>query len=1612
MFRRGAGKRLGPVLRIALPGVAALAFAASSPRPAGAQGVALSEFLAAGGELADEDGEFPDWIEIQNQSSSLVDLEGWYLTDEAADLKKWRFPRAPVAPGGFVVVFASGKDRRTPGRELHANFQLSSEGEFLALVRPDGVSIADACAPTYPRQYDDISYGIAQAVSRVSLVAEGAAARILVPGPSAPPDWRLLEFDDAAWPLAATGVGYDAGEDVEPPEDPVNIAPLGTATQSSDYGSGQFPAALAIDGEFENFTHTAAGVNLPAAWELDLGETYAIGSVVLHNRRDCCRSRLRDVTVLILDAPGGDVVFRSALLNPENELGGGTLAGPESLAVEVAREAGGAVRGRAVRVVRTPDPDLSGTGGQGNADEADVLSLAEVEVFEGAAGFRPLIATDVEGALRDVSPSLYLRIPFDVEDLSATSRLVLRVRYDAGFAAYLNGGEVARRNASPALTWDARATAERTDAEALVPEEIDLSAQAGLLRTGRNVLAVHAMNSSASDEDFLILPELVAESIAQGQRAYFREPTPGAPNETSAIVGFVGDTKFSHDRGFYDAPFDLEIRAETPGAEIRYTLDGSAPTQARGLLYTGPIRIDRTRTVRARAFQEGLEPTNADTHTYIFVDDVARQDAAATIAAGLPATWGSVSPDYGMDPDVVGPKDIFGGVYAATIRDDLRSLPALSIVTDASYLFGPQGIYTNSTAGGIQWERPASVELIDPEGVGGFQVDCGVRIQGGYFRNHSATKKHSFRLLFKRQYGPARLRYPLFGPRAAREFDTITLRAGANDGYSWDAARLTEQYTRDEFGRSLQVATGNAGSHGAFVHLYVNGIYWGLYNPCERPDHAFSATYSGGEKEDWDALHDGAPTNGNTTAWNQMLQQATAAGSSLAGYMKLQGLDPDGTRNPAYPCLLDVPNYVDYLIVNLWGGNWDWPWKNWWAGRSRAADSTGFRFYVWDYENTMGNNRDRSPLGMNALANNFSGAGRPHELLRANPEYRLLFADRIHRYFFNRGILTPEALGARYAKLAARVERAIVGESARWGDQHYHPPLTLKEWRAERDWILNSYLPQRSAIVLGHLRSAGLYPSTEAPVFSQHGGRVAPGFALVIQAPAGEVYYTLDGTDPRLPGGGISPRAALLREPASVALVEAGAPARALVPEDDSLGREWTKPEFDDSSWTAGAASFGFETRSGYEGRFETDLREAMYGKSATVYARIPFELDPALFASGEPDFALLVLEVQYDDGYVAYLNGTRVASRNAPAAPAWNSRASAAHADSQALALEAQNLYEAAGLLRPGTNVLALHGLNSSATNDDFLLVPRLRAVPRAEGIALGSTATVKARARVGESWSALAEAAFVLDVPLRVTEVLYHPAPFEGGIFIEDEDFEFVEVQNVGRTALDLSGLRLRGGIRFDFGMGAVKTLRPGEIAVVVKDYSAFSLRYDARRILVAGEYSGNLDNLGDFFVLEGPSGETLLEVEFDPRWHPETRGGGPSLVAVDPRGDPGAWSEPSNWMPSRFPLGSPGIDESGTGPAGMQLPGDLNQDARLDLSDGIALLGYLFLGSSEGLPCGDGQFGDASNRALVDSNGDGTVNLSDAVHLLNYLFLGGAPPALGTECVPIPGCPDACR
>jgi hypothetical protein len=189
--------------------------------PANGAQLVINEFMARNdsepplrnGDLLDEDDDPSDWIEIYNTTNEVINLDGWFLTDDANDLEKWEFPAVEIARGGYMIVFASGKDRRDADWQLHTNFQLRAGGEFLALVRPDGLTIEQAY-DEYPPQFADISYGLSGGTGSTRLdtilVPEFTAATALIPSDgSLGLSWTEPGFDDSGWLSGVTGVGYD-----------------------------------------------------------------------------------------------------------------------------------------------------------------------------------------------------------------------------------------------------------------------------------------------------------------------------------------------------------------------------------------------------------------------------------------------------------------------------------------------------------------------------------------------------------------------------------------------------------------------------------------------------------------------------------------------------------------------------------------------------------------------------------------------------------------------------------------------------------------------------------------------------------------------------------------------------------------------------------------------------------------------------------------------------------------------------------------------------------------------------------------------------------------------------------------------------------------------------------------------------------------------------------------------------------------------------------------------------------------------------------------------------------------------------------------------------------
>ena len=1018
-------------------------------------------------------------------------------------------------------------------------------------------------------------------------------------------------------------------------------------------------------------------------------------------------------------------------------------------------------------------------------------------------------------------------------------------------------------------------------------------------------------------------------------------PTPRAQN-AQVYEGLLTEPTFSPARGFYESGMFVTLACDTPDVSIYYTADGSQPSlsdrsgpSATATLYTEPIWIDTTTCLRAVAMRSSWKPSSIETHTYVFVDDVIAQSPNHE-RPGPDWPSGSVNGqkiDYGMDPDVVD-----DARYAHQMVDALLAIPSISLVTDMDNLFDSStGIYVNASREGQDWERPVSVELIRPDGVEGFQIDAGFRIRGGFSRS-SGNPKHSFRLFFRSEYGDSKLRYPLFDDEGVDEFDNLDLRTAQNYAWSLDSSNPGQKNTfvREVFCRDIQRETGRPYTRSRFYHLYLNGQYWGLYQSQERSEASYAQAYFGGDSDDYDVIKaDGyqtSYTDGTMDTWNYLWDLCRDGFATDEQYYAVQGKGPDGTDDPTLPVHVDLENLIDYMLGIFFTGNDDAPVtlggsqaNNFFAVRNRQVDARdGWKFFAYDCEHSLGALRglydDRTgPVTAGQSRSHFNPQWL-HQNLMDHPEYLMQFADQAHRHFFNEGIMTPEKAVALCLSRAQEIDLAIIAESARWGDQRpsrVNNPYTKADWWEEvNGYLLNTFFPARTEIVLDQLRSRGLYPFVDAPVFyvggsHQHGGHLAPTASVTMDGD-GTIWYTLDDSDPRMPGATAEPGE-------SVSLVAENAAKRVLVP-TGTVNDDWRKDlGFDDSAWLSGTGGVGYERNTGYESYFDIDVQDQMYGNNTTCLIRIPFDLT----AADLEELTELSLAVRYDDGFIAHLNGTEIQRVLADGASGWNASATANHSDTEAVGLATFNVTNQLDRLREGENLLAIHGLNVSTTSSDFLLSVELNgskspvggatasgvsatAVRYSGPISLSESTHVKSRVLSGSTWSALNEAVFAVGPVaenLRISEIMYHPA--------DDPNAEFIELTNIGAETINMNLVALTNGVNFTF--DSIE-LAPADYILVVRDEDAFEAVYGSD-YPIAGQYTGSLDNGGERIELVDAAGQTIHSFRFSDEWYDVTDGSGFSLVVQYPLAtDPDTWGDESTWQPSAVVGGSPGYDDAG--------------------------------------------------------------------------------------------------
>lgn len=987
---------------------------------------------------------------------------------------------------------------------------------------------------------------------------------------------------------------------------------------------------------------------------------------------------------------------------------------------------------------------------------------------------------------------------------------------------------------------------------------------------------------------------------AEDELRFFGFPSPGAQN-SGGYLGEVAEVKFSRDAGFHEMPFSVMLATETEDATIFYTLDGSEPGKLGGRArsgteYTGPIYISGSTALRAVAMKTGWKSSEIATRTHVFFDYDVRN-----FTSNLP----------------IAVIDTFG-----------------QTVNEARHTLGFAGFIEAVERGRARIANP-------PAFVGRIGIDVRGKSSAGFAKKqyHFETWDENNKEAAVSILGfPAESDWVLQGPYSDKSLMRNFL------SYNW-SNEMGQYASRTRFVELFLNGDGRGVSMSDYVGVYI------LMEKIKRgkdrvdiealgPEDNAEPEITGGYIFKKDKLDSGEPTFNTSTGLTVIYvdpngrditePQKTWLRSYINEFESVLNGPNFKDPNVGYRKYIDPDSFIDiHILVEM------------------TKNIDGFRLSTYMYKDrggkiTMGPAWDYNlSLGNADYLNGWIPTGWYYDLISAGdyPWWRRLFQDPwfqrryADRWFELRGSLFSTSRLLSYIDDTARLlNEAQARNFERWkilGTRLWPNWYIAATYQEEITWM-KGWLEDR----LNWMdRQIGSEYASAPPAFNQQGGYVSAGFELVMNAAHGTIYYTIDGDDPYQP----------VMSQLSGVLVPESAEKFVLVP-IRSAGDDWKNPGgFSDRSWTRSSGSpggVGYDTESDYAGLISLDVRAQMLNRSSSCYIRIPFT-----FSGNIDDFNSLTLNMRYDDGFIAYLNGVEVASRNVGPEPVWNGAAVADRPDAEAMWYEEIDISSSLSLLQQGGNLLAIHGMNSSAADSDFLISVELVAAGEASDdsdlpgvsrynapIALTKSTNVKARTLNGNAWSAMNEASFAIGPvaeDLRITEIMYHP---------QDGKEEFVELKNIGTGTINLNLAGFTNGVDFTFSSVDVEA---GQYIVVVRDIDAFRQRYGSA-VNIAGQYSGSLSNAGERITLADAAGRIILDFEYKDGWRPIADGEGFSLTPIDPANpDVYAWSEKEFWRASVYAGGSPGRDDSGMLPdPGAIVINEILAHSHDDASDWIEL------------------------------------------------------------------------
>lgn len=1052
--------------------------------------------------LKDDFDDYPDWIELYNASDSAVNLNGWSLTDNTNSPALWRFPATNLNAHAFLVVFASNKDRRVPGAPLHTNFKLDAGGEYLALVKPDGTTRTTEFAPAFPRQYPDVSYGIGQTTT---LLPSNAPARILIPAEGPPAaNWATNTFDDSAWRPGTNGVGYetvvpgfavrvvkangivDSLDSAEAllatPSDQAAVygetAPVINYVNSgsgANYGDDRlFPGLV---GDVEDYVMEAtATVTIPWAGEWTFGV----------NSDDGFGLQVGDFSMSYPWPRGPGDTLQTFYFNEPGQY-------PLRL---VFYERGG---GSEVEFWAGPGAlfwfDPSSFRLVGDTDNGG-LEVTSIPATGGSGGgYRADIHTDVESEMLNQQVSAHVRIPFAVANAASVESLTLKIKYDDGFVAYLNGVEVARRNVPASAAWNTPAPKAHAGS---AYELIDITSYRSKLREGENLLAILALNKAADDSDFLVLAELVEFRIAGGTYSYMSPATPGVANVTG-YPGLAEPVQFPTRGGVFTTNVSVTLLSPTPKASIRYTLDNQLPAE-NSTLYTKPILLTGSAAIRARAFAPGLLPSQPVTEAYTLLDkDV------VSFSSRLPLlvveSYGSqISPDMAQRVGAT-----------LTVLDTVKSTGRATLLGKSDY-HGRIGIEgRGQTSQGFD-KKPYNVELWDESDQDQRASLLGMPADSDWVLLNLYNDK-----TFMNDFLAHELFEKMGHYAVRRQYVEVFLNGTRPNGSGDPSTKVSYD---DYVGIYLLLEK---------IKVGKGRVDIAKLSPTDTAEPAISGGYM--FKKDKDSP-------GDVNFW-------TSSGQTLKFH------DPKGSElTPAQQSWLI--DYIDRFETALYGSLWKDPLKgyanyidvdsfvdmHWIVEFTKQID--GYRLSnfmskdrggkikmepIWDWNLSFGNADYydcQYPGGWYwPIISSYD-----HIWLRrliaepGDPDFNQKIIDRWSVLRTN--VLSATKIVARMDDLAALLDEAKTRDFNRWprlgGYVWPNPPAIAQATTYEEvlTWVKGWILDRYAWIDSQHL---------PLPTLSLAGGPIQPGVGLTISALKGAIYYTLDGTDPRRSGGAIAANA-------------------------------------------------------------------------------------------------------------------------------------------------------------------------------------------------------------------------------------------------------------------------------------------------------------------------------------------------------------------------------------------------------------------------------------------------------------------------------------------------------